>query len=124
MASGTQGTDIDICGADTCGSELRDIGLAQVKMHVFRWWLVPGRLHVEPLNRIRFVTGPRFVKIFSGVGKLRCEFGDEFNANFIAARTDCRTNCHDQIAGLLPNSWIMRPTDFSAIRARVPRHPA
>ncbi len=60
----------------------------------------PGRFHVEPLDRIGFVAGSRFIKIFGGIGKLRGEFGDEFDANFVAAWTDRRTDRGEQIGGL------------------------
>jgi len=67
------------------------IGLAQIETNIFRGRLVAGRGHVEPLDGIGLVAGARLVEIIVSIGKLRGEFGDEFDADFIAARADRRT---------------------------------
>ncbi len=49
------------------------------------------RCHVEPLNRIGFVTRAWLVEIIVRVSELGGEFGDKFDANFITTRADGRT---------------------------------
>jgi len=46
---------------------------------------VTGGLHIEPLERIGFFAGERFVEVVAGVCKLRGEFGDQVGANFVTA---------------------------------------
>ena len=58
-----------------------------------------GRGHIEPLNGVGFVAGARLIEIIVGVGELRGEFGDKFDANLIATRTDGRTERGEKIGG-------------------------
>src|SRR5690348_4429348 len=61
-------------------------------MNVLRRRLMAGRHHIEPLQRIGLFAGARFVEIVGSIGELRRELRDEFGADFVAARTDARTD--------------------------------
>ncbi len=99
-AGGAEIADKDALRVQASGEELRAIGLAEIEADIFRRGLVAGRLHVEPLERIGFVAGARFVEIFMGIGKLRGEFGDKVGGNFVATRADGRTDGGDEIRRL------------------------
>ena len=55
------------------------------------------RCHVEPLNGIGFVTRAWLVEIIVRVSELGGEFGDKFDANFIATRADGRTKRGEKV---------------------------
>lgn len=76
---------------------MRAVGPAKIEMDIFWGRLVTRRRHVEPLNRIGFVSGARLVEIIVGVGKLRVEFSDQFDAHFIAARADGRPDRREKV---------------------------
>ena len=100
VAGGAEVADVDIFREKTRGHELRTVGFAKVEMDVFRGWLVAGRLHVEPLERIGFFAGAGFIEIVGGIGELRGEFGDEVGGHFVAAGADGRTDCGEEIGRL------------------------
>lgn len=52
----------DVLRAEAGVEKLRAIGFAEVQENVFRWRLMAGRLHVEPLKRIWLVAGAEFVE--------------------------------------------------------------
>lgn len=76
---------------------MRAVGLAKIKVNTFRGRLVAWRGHVEPLNGIGFVSRAGLVKIVVGVSKLRGEFRDKFDANFIATRADGGTEGGEKV---------------------------
>lgn len=80
--------DMDVARLQSGGEELGAIGFAEVEEDVFRRRLVAGRGHVEPLERIRFVSGPKLIEIGGGVGELGEELGGDFGADFVAAGAD------------------------------------
>ena len=53
--------------------------------------------HVEPLEWIGFFAGARLVEEIGGVRELRGELGDEFGADFVAARADARADGGEKI---------------------------
>ena len=65
---------------------MRAVSLAKIEANILRGRLVARGCHVEPLNGIGFVSRAGLVKIVVGVSKLRGEFRDKFDANFIATR--------------------------------------
>jgi len=103
-AGGAEIANEDIGAAEAGGEELRAIGLAQIEANIFGRRLVAWRHHVEPLQRIRFFAGAQFVEIFFGVGELRCEFGNQLCADFIATATDGRAERGENV------SWICAET--------------
>ena len=52
------------------------------------------------MNGIGFVAGARLVEIVVGIGKLSGEFGDKFDADFVATRANGRTERGEKIGGL------------------------
>jgi hypothetical protein len=76
---------------------LSAVGLAKIEANIFRGRLVARRRHVEPLNGIGFVSGARLVEIVVGIGELRGEFRDKFDANFIATRANGRTERGEKV---------------------------
>ena len=76
---------------------MRAVGLAKIKVNTFWGRLVAWRGHVEPLNGIGLVPRAGLVKIVVGVSKLRGEFRDKFDANFIATRADGRTKRGEKV---------------------------
>jgi len=79
---------------------LRAVGFGKIQVNIARRGLVARRRHVEPLQRIGFVAGARFIEIFGGIGELRGELGDEFGADFVAAGADGRAESGEEIGRL------------------------
>ncbi len=100
VAGGAEVAVVDIFGEQTGGHELRTIGSAKIEVDVFRRWLVTGRLHVEPLQRIGFFAGAGLIEIVRGIGELRGELGNEVGGNLVAAGTDGRADGGEKIGGL------------------------
>jgi hypothetical protein len=100
VASGAEVAGVNIFGQEACGQELRPIGFAKIEVDVFRGWLVAGRFHVEPLERIGLFAGAGLVEIVGSVGELRGKFGDEVGGNFVAARANRGTDGGQEIGGL------------------------
>ena len=68
------------------------------------------RLHIQPLNGIWFIAGSRFIEIIVAIGKQRCEFGDQFDANFVTALANGRTNRSKNI-GRFASIFLSHSTD-------------
>ena len=89
--------DVDIFDAKAGGEELGAIGFAEIEVHVFGRGLVAGRPHVEPLEGIGFFTRAGLVEVVGGIGELGGEVGDKVGGDFIAARTDGRTDGSEKL---------------------------
>ena len=76
---------------------MRAVCLAKIEANIFWGRLVARRGHVEPLNGVGLVAGARLVEIIVGIGKLRGEFGDKLDADFVATRTDGRTERGEKV---------------------------
>jgi hypothetical protein len=99
-ASGTEVADEDIVGAKAGAKELRAIGLPEVEEDVLGRGLMTRGHHVEPLDRIGFIAGAKFLEPFRGFGKLGKELGGDFSTNFVAAAADGRANAGEEIRRL------------------------
>lgn len=73
------------------------VGLAKIEIDVFGGRLVAGGHHGEPLERVGFVAGAKFVEPFRGVGELGKEGGGDLGANFVATAADRRAKRGEQI---------------------------
>lgn len=104
--------DEDALGAEAGVEQLRAIGLAEIEQNIFRWRLVAGRHHVEPLQGIRFVAGAEFVKPFGCIRKLRLELHCDFRANFVATAADGWTDGGEQVRGLATKMHLHLTGDF------------
>ena len=88
---------------------------------------MPRRFHIQPLQRIRFVAGARFVKIFRSVRELRREFRHKLHANFVTTRANRRTDRGQQIGGaaailkLHPSHGFLRDARKRAAPTRMNR---
>jgi hypothetical protein len=100
VAGGTEVADVDIFREEAGGSELRAVGFAEIEADIFRRRLMARRLHVEPLERIGFFAGARFVEIAGGIRKLCGEFGDEIGRDFVAAGANGGADRREEIGGL------------------------
>ncbi len=97
VAGSAEAAGEDVMRAQPGSEKLRAIGLGQIEMNIARRWLVARRRHVEPLQRIGFVTGARFIEIFRGIGELRGELGKEVRSDFVAACADGRADRGEQV---------------------------
>ena len=100
MASGAEAAAKNILRADAGRKELRAVCFGKIEVYIPRRWLVAGRRHVEPLQRIGFISSARFIEMLRGIGKLCGEFRDELGANFITARTDGGPDSGEEISRL------------------------
>jgi len=100
VAGGAEIARKNVLWAQARGEELRTIGFAEIEVNVFWRWLVAGRLHVEPLKRVRLFAGARFIEILGRIGKLCGEFGDKAGGNLVATGTDGRADGGEQMGGL------------------------
>jgi|SRR5712692_1509476 len=99
-AGGAEIAGEDVLLAEAGFEKLPAIGFAEVQEDAFGRWLMTGRLHVEPLKRVRLVTGAEFIKPFRCVGKLRVEGASDFGTDFIATAADGRAKSGEQVRGL------------------------
>ena len=99
-AGGAEIADEDIVVEEADGKKLRAVGLAEIEADVFGGWLVAGRGHIEPLERVGFFSGARLVEPVVSIGELGAELGDELGPDFVAAGADGRTECSEKIRRL------------------------
>lgn len=89
--------DVNVARKESSGEELGAIGVAEVEKDVFRWRLMAGRGHVEPLERIGLVAGAEFVEIRRRIEELREELRGDFGADFVAAWADAGADGRDEV---------------------------
>ena len=111
-AGGAEIADEDILRAEAGFEELRTIGFAQIEQNVFRWRLVAGGHHVEPLQRIWFVAGAQFVEPAGSIGELRLELDSDFGANFVTATANGGAESGEQVRGLRAELHLHLPNCF------------
>ena len=100
MAGGAEIGRENVFFAEACSEELGAIGFGEVEANVFGRRLVAGRHHVEPLKRIWFLTGARFVEVVGGIGELGCELNDEFGTDFVTAGADAGADGGEEVGGI------------------------
>jgi len=98
-AGGAEIAEENVLAAKAGFEKLGAVGFAKIEEDAFGRRLVAGRLHVEPLKRVRLVTGAKFVEPFRSVGKLRMEGGSDFGADFVATAADRGTDCGEKVRG-------------------------
>lgn len=96
-ASSAQIADDNAFHAQAYIKELCSICLAKIQQNVLRRRLVAGRSHVEPLQRVRFVTSAQFVKPVRSLWELRAKLRGDLSTNLIAAAADGRADSREQI---------------------------
>lgn len=99
-AGGAEAAGENVFWAQAGGEELRAVGFGEIEVDIARRGLVARGRHVEPLQRIGFVAGARFVEVFRGIRKLRGELGDEFGADFVTAATNGGPDSGEEISGI------------------------
>ena len=73
------------------------IGFGETEVDVFRWRLMSGWHHVEPLEGVGLFARARLVEIVICVCELRFELDDQLGADFVAAGADAGTDGGEKI---------------------------
>lgn len=104
----------DVFRAKASFEKLGAIGFAEIKEDFFRWRLVAGRGHVQPLKGVWFVLGTKLVEPLCGHGELGDEGGGDFTADLVAAAANRRAEGGKKVGGLAAVLHVHFPYGFSS----------
>ena len=98
-AGGAEVIDEDVLFTEAGVEELGAVSFAKIEEDILGGRLVARRHHAEPLERVGFLAGAKFVEPFGSVGKLGEEGGGDLGANFVATAADRRAKRGEQVRG-------------------------